>query len=78
MNNWYQNALQENELTRTAIKRLKKRPKSRVGKMEGAYNPPNWSKKLDTRLTPVHRYVLQEDQELQKTAQSRLNPKAVI
>jgi len=33
--------------------------KSHVGKMEGAYNPPNWSKKLDTRLTPVHRYTLQ-------------------
>lgn len=28
--------------------------------MEGACNPPNWSGKLDTRLTPVHRYTLQE------------------
>ena len=43
-----------------AIKKHKKRPRSHVGKMEGAYNPPNWSGKLDTRLTPVHRYVMQE------------------
>jgi len=28
--------------------------------MEGAFNPPNWSGKLDTRLTSVHRYVMQE------------------
>jgi len=42
-------------------KKLKKAPKSHVGKMEGAINPPNWSGKLDTRLTPVHRYTLQEN-----------------
>ena len=41
------------------VKRTKKRPKSHTGKMEGAFNPPNWSGKLDTRLTPVHRYVLE-------------------
>ena len=28
--------------------------------MEGAYHGKNWSHKLDTRLTPVHRYTLQE------------------
>jgi predicted protein tyrosine phosphatase len=43
------------------IKRNKKKHKSHIGKMEGAYNPPNWSGKLDTRLTPVHRYVLEEN-----------------
>ena len=44
------------------IKKYKKhkKPESHVGKMEGAYNPPNWSGKLDTRLTPVHRYTLEE------------------
>ena len=42
------------------LKKHKKKPKSHAGKMEGAYNPPNWSGKLDTRLTPVHRYTLQE------------------
>lgn len=42
------------------VKKFKKKPKSHVGKMEGAYNPPNWSGKLDTRLTPVHRYTLQK------------------
>jgi hypothetical protein len=43
------------------IKRKKIRSKkNHIGKMEGAYNPPNWSGKMDTRLTPVHRYVLEE------------------
>lgn len=41
-------------------RKKKKNHKSHVGKMEGAYNPPNWSEKLDTRLTPSHRYTLQE------------------
>lgn len=40
------------------IKRNKKRPRSHVGKMEGAYHGKDQGK-LDTRLTPVHRYVLQ-------------------
>ena len=44
-----------------SVKRHKKRPKSHVGKMEGAYNGKDWSKKLDTQLTPVHRYVLEMD-----------------
>ena len=41
------------------IKRCKKRPKSHVGNMEGAYHGKDQGK-IDTRLTPVHRYVLQE------------------
>ena len=48
-------------IVQTAIKRTKKRPGSHVGKMEGAYNPPKWKKKMDTRLTPVHHYVLEMD-----------------
>lgn len=43
------------------VEKRKKKKKSHVGKMEGAYNPPNWSGKLDTRLTPVHRYTVQEN-----------------
>jgi hypothetical protein len=46
-------------LSQTAIKRHKRRPKSHVGKMEGAYNAPGATNKMDTRLTPVHRYVLE-------------------
>lgn len=42
------------------IKRHKKRPKSHVGAMEGAYHGKDQGK-IDTRLTPVHRYVLQEN-----------------
>jgi len=43
------------------VKKCKKRPKSHVGKMEGAYTAPGGSGKIDTRLTPVHRYTLQEE-----------------
>lgn len=43
-----------------SIKKHKKKPKSHVGKMEGAYTAPGGSGKIDTRLTPVHRYTLQE------------------
>ena len=62
MNTWYQNFKSGNSPApdTEAVKRRKKRGRSHVGRMEGAYNPPNWSRKLDTRLTPVHRYVLQE------------------
>ena len=35
------------------VKKLKKKPKSHVGKMEGAYSEPGGSDKIDTRLTPV-------------------------
>lgn len=42
-------------------KRKKGKPaKSHVGKMEGAYTAPGGSGKIDTRLTPVHRYVLEQ------------------
>ena len=40
-------------------KKHKKSPKSHVGKMEGAYHEKDHGK-LDTRLTPVHRYTLQQ------------------
>lgn len=43
-----------------SIKKQKKKPKSHVGKMEGAYTAPGGSGKIDTRLTPVHRYTLEE------------------
>jgi hypothetical protein len=43
-----------------SIKKCKKKPKSHVGKMEGAYTEPGGSGKIDTRLTPVHRYTLEE------------------
>jgi hypothetical protein len=46
-------------VTTTAVKRYKKRPASHVGKMEGVVNPPGKTNHLDTRLTPVHRYVLE-------------------
>lgn len=39
------------------VEKKKGKGKSHVGKMEGAINPPNWSGKLDTRLTPVHRHT---------------------
>jgi hypothetical protein len=39
----------------------KKGHKSHVGKMEGAYTVPGGSGKLDTRLTPVHRYTLETE-----------------
>ena len=42
------------------VEKHKKRPKSHVGKMEGAYTAPGGSGKIDTRLTPVHRYTLEE------------------
>lgn len=47
------------KIYQVAIKRHKKRPKSHVGKMEGAYHGKDQGH-IDTRLTPVHRYVLQE------------------
>ena len=50
-----------NTLASTAAKRYKKRPPSHVGKMEGAYNAPGATNKMDTRLTPAHRYVLETD-----------------
>lgn len=43
-----------------SIKKRKKHPKSHVGKMEGAYTAPGGSGHIDTRLTPVHRYTLEE------------------
>jgi len=43
------------------LKKKKWKHKSHVGKMEGAFNPPNWGGKMDTRLTPVHRYKLDEE-----------------
>ena len=44
-----------------AAKKHKTRPKSHVGKLEGAFTAPGGSGKIDTRLTPVHRYVLEMD-----------------
>jgi len=43
------------------VEKRKKKKKSHVGKMEGAYTAPGGSGKIDTRLTPVHRYTLQEN-----------------
>jgi hypothetical protein len=45
-----------------SIKKLKKKPKSHVGKMEGAYTAPGGSGHIDTRLTPVHRYTLEDSE----------------
>lgn len=44
------------------VPKLKKRPKSHVGKIEPAQVGKGWKKhkKLDTRLLPVHRYTLEE------------------
>jgi len=53
------------------VEKQKKRPKSHVGKMEGAYTEPGGSGKIDTRLTPVHRYTL-EEKEVNKI---EVNPK---
>ena len=41
-----------------SVRKRKKRPKSHVGRMEGAHTAPGGSGKIDTRLTPVHRYTL--------------------
>ena len=39
-------------------RKRRRRRKSHVGRMEGAYTAPGGSGKLDTRLTPVHRYTI--------------------
>ena len=44
-----------------AVKRYKKRPKSRVGIIDNMYTPPNWSHKMDPRCNEPTRYVLQND-----------------
>jgi 8-oxo-dGTP pyrophosphatase MutT (NUDIX family) len=59
-------------ISKTAVKRVKKRPPSHVGKVEPAIVGKNWKKnrKLDTRLLPVHRYVMERTERWQIAKQA--------